>query len=86
MCPDCQHRDAFRMGRYAFERPPGRKLKTIIYNLNGLKILSWLIRELVDHSAKAVEEAKKSGEGKNSGGKVRVTVNFPENIGPFPTL
>lgn len=80
------HRDAFRMGRYAFERPPGRKLKTIIYNLNGLKILSWLIRELAHHSAKAVEEAKKSGEGEDLGAKISVTVKFPENIGPFPTL
>jgi len=80
------HRNAFREGRYAYERPPGQKLKNILYNLNGLKILSWLIRELALLTSETVEDVRKKNEMEKIDKKIEIEIKIPKSIRPFPSL
>jgi hypothetical protein len=57
------HRNAFSVGRYGYEEPESQKIKPILYNINGLQILSWLTRSLAYHVSKELEAAKEAQKG-----------------------
>lgn len=76
------HRLAFDIGRYAYEHPHGNETRSILYNINGLVTLSWLLRGTAHHFLKIL--IRESKEGKLDGTR-EVNFDFPKTIIKFPS-
>lgn len=78
------HSLAFQVGRYGYELPPPPKLKPILYNIEGLQILSWITRALAYNTYEKLQEAKKANKGKE--GLHSAKIPFPSgSIEKFPS-
>jgi len=81
-----EHKLAFITARYGYERPGINQIKKITYNLNGLRILSWLLREIAISTEQDFDKAIKKLKAKKKQDKLIVKGTLPKKIRPFPTL
>lgn len=77
------HRDAFQVGRYAFELPEKYKTKPVIYCLPGINLLSQLTRGLAYHIFTERQKLINTSTGESQG-----TISFPNSVEDlnFPDL
>lgn len=67
------HRLAFKVARYGYELSSALKLKHILYNIEGLQILSLFTRALAYNTFEKLQEAKEAKKGEKGPHSVKIT-------------